>query len=222
MTKPLIGTGLITRFSTHSSVGPLTPCCEERLPQSIPIGPELSSVFANTSRAKIIVCLRHPSYRAHSHWRMERQRGLDHLSFSEAIRSGRKRVRDASRGVHRVYSYVERGFYASQLRRLLVNFSSQNILPIRNDRLWANPKLEMWRVYDFLGVDSLLGEAGREHITPLDAPEATPMSLVDRTYLDALFVNDIVETDRPFTAERADMANYSTDVSVTTSNQIVS
>src|SRR6476661_6425498 len=64
--------------------------------------------------AKLILSLRHPSFRAYSHWRMEVSRGAENLSFSAAIKpAGRQRVSQSTNGVHRVYSYVERGFYAA-------------------------------------------------------------------------------------------------------------
>jgi hypothetical protein len=146
--------------------------------------------------AKLIVCLRHPSHRAYSHWRMERLRGWEELSFSEAIRDGRQRVRDAPGGVHRVHSYVERGFYAGQIRRLLAPFSPESVVFIRTDRLWVDPDRELGRICRFLGVESALSRAQRQYIVPLDTSDGSPMTLADRMYLDALFESGIKETAR--------------------------
>ena len=72
--------------------------------------------------ARLILILRHPVSRALSHWRMETSRGWETLPFSAAIRpKARERVRLAPGGVHRVFSYVERGFYATQIERILTN-----------------------------------------------------------------------------------------------------
>lgn len=43
---------------------------------------------------RFIILLREPGARAFSHWRMNITRGLDDISFSEAIREGRRRVLD--------------------------------------------------------------------------------------------------------------------------------
>ncbi|MGP3699493.1 hypothetical protein [Rhodobacter sp. NSM] len=71
----------------------------------------------------LILPLRDPVERAHSHWRMEVARGNESLSFSEAIREGRARV--ARNG--RVFTYVERGFYGAQLERLETCFPREQV-----------------------------------------------------------------------------------------------
>jgi hypothetical protein len=54
--------------------------------------------------AKLIVGLRHPSFRAFSHWRMETTRGAETLAFEHAIGwQARSRVRLEPRGAHRVF-----------------------------------------------------------------------------------------------------------------------
>jgi hypothetical protein len=59
-------------------------------------------------RMKIVILLRNPIFRAHSHWKMERARGREPLGFSSAIREGRNRtfINPIS---NRIFSYVERG-----------------------------------------------------------------------------------------------------------------
>lgn len=64
----------------------------------------LERLRAYNPAAKIIVGLRHPAFRALSHWRMETARGVEAFSFSEAIRTGRGRVAAAPNGVHREFS----------------------------------------------------------------------------------------------------------------------
>lgn len=88
--------------------------------------------------AKLILLLRHPAFRAWSHWRMETMRGYEVLPFSAAIRPiGRERVRAATGGVHRVFSYVERGLYAPQVERLLRLFPDRQLLVVRTHALWT-------------------------------------------------------------------------------------
>lgn len=70
----------------------------------------LTRLHTYNPQARLIVSLRQPTFRAHSHWRMETRRGLETLSFEGAVSpTGRKRVQDTINGVHRVFSYVERG-----------------------------------------------------------------------------------------------------------------
>lgn len=97
---------------------------------------------AHNPNMKIIISLRNPVDRAFSHWTMERGRGAENFSFSEAIRSGRTRVKDSRGGVHRTFSYVERGFYAAQIRRLMANFPRESIYFVKFDEI-RETKLEI-------------------------------------------------------------------------------
>ena len=67
---------------------------------------------------RLIVILRNPIERAYSHWAMEHRRGNDPLPFNLALEQEDARCREALPLQHRVFSYVDRGFYSAQLRRL--------------------------------------------------------------------------------------------------------
>lgn len=104
---------------------------------------------------KILLILRNPWERAYSHWNMERDRNAESLTFWSAIQSEPERSREALPYQHRVYSYVDRGFYVEQIRRLWSYFDREQTLILRNEELRARPLETMNRVFDFLGVDSL-------------------------------------------------------------------
>jgi hypothetical protein len=102
---------------------------------------------------KLIVILRNPIERAYSHWNMQRTRNIEHLTFWEAIQSERERCRQALPYQHRIYSYVDRGFYLEQLRRIWTYFPKKNILIIRNEDLRSRPHATLQQVSSFLQVD---------------------------------------------------------------------
>ncbi len=137
--------------------------------------------------AKIIVALRHPSFRAYSHWQMETSKGLDALPFAVAIREGRARVSTAPGGVHRVFSYVERGFYDDQIAHLLTLFPREQVLFFRNDALLREPGRVLGEIEVFLGVAPMLGDTPREVIRPFESADTGPMHPADRALLDELF-----------------------------------
>jgi hypothetical protein len=137
--------------------------------------------------AKIIVGLRHPSFRAHSQWRMETGRGLETLSFAEAIREGRARVGAAPGGVHRVFSYVERGFYDDQIAHLLALFPRAQVLFFLSDALLHAPGRVLTEIEAFLGLAPTLSETPREIIGPVESARAAPMRDADRALLDAIY-----------------------------------
>ncbi len=145
-------------------------------------------------RARLIVGLRHPVFRAFSHWRMETKRGWDTLPFPQAVGpEGRRRVRDAPGGVHRVFSYVERGLYAQQVERLLMLFPRRQILFFRTDRLWLDPGQVLGEVQDFIGIERRLA-AQRRYVVPIDSPDLGPIPAEPREMLDQVFAEDIRRT----------------------------
>ena len=127
----------------------------------------IQRIHAYNPEAKIIMLLRHPAHRAYSQWCMEFQRGDETLQFEEAIsEKSRFRVMQSPRGVHRIYSYIERGFYSSQIERIKGFFLDQNILFIRTDELWSNPQQTIEKITRFLGVQ-LLEVVRSAYIAPI-------------------------------------------------------
>jgi len=146
--------------------------------------------------ARLIMALRHPAFRAYSHWRMETKRGADQLPFSDAIREpGRRRVAAAPNGAHRVFSYVERGFVASQIETALGLFSRERLLFLRTDALWNDPCGTLDRVADFLQVPARL-DFETHYVVPLLSWDPTAMAPEDRRYLDELYADDIRRSAR--------------------------
>jgi hypothetical protein len=156
----------------------------------------LERLHAYDRSAKLIVMLRHPAFRAFSHWKMETLRGAETLSFSEAVHyKGRARVENAPGGVHRVYSYVERGFYARQLYRLLALFPPGQIHFLSTDQLWLYPERTLPAIEKFLGVTNLLATR-REYIILASTDVTAEIEPQTRQYLDWVFAPTITETAR--------------------------
>lgn len=147
------------------------------------------------SEARLIVGLRHPTFRAYSHWRMEVTRKAETMGFSEAIRIGRERILGSSSAVHRVYSYVERGFYDNQIRLLKALFPAEQLHFFRTDAMWARPDVELMRIEQFLGVEPRLLPS-REYIVPLQSGATTAISAEDVRYLNETFQETIASLGR--------------------------
>ena len=103
---------------------------------------------------KFIFLFRDPIERAWSHWCMEYGRRAETLDFKSAIRAGRSRLHSwaPTAPAWRVFSYVERGFYAGQIARCLALFPRGQILYLASEDLLNHPELTLRRVTDFLGV----------------------------------------------------------------------
>ena len=111
-------------------------------------------IWKYNPKMKWILALRNPVERAFSAWNMETKRGKEKLSFAEAIEKEPERCREALPLQHRVYSYIDRGFYAHQVRRLFNIFGTGNCLILLSEELRNEHQKTLRRVFEFLGVDS--------------------------------------------------------------------
>ena len=147
--------------------------------------------------AKLIIGLRQPALRAFSHWKMEYKRGFEPIqSFSDATSQwARDRVRFAPAGVHRVFSYVERGYYAPQIRNVLAHFPRENIHFFRTETLWLEPARTIGAVLDFLGLATPIPTtANAAYIVSVDTRGGGQIGADDFDKLTELFADDIEET----------------------------
>ena len=142
---------------------------------------------------KLIVLLRHPAERAYSHWHMEFARGLEQLSFSDAIRQEPQRLAAAKPEQRRIWSYVDRGRYLGQLQRLWELFSREQVLVLQSDELRRAPQQALDRVSDFLDIAPFTDTGPLE----LNAQKySLPLPDGDREFLALQFAEDIAGLER--------------------------
>ena len=110
-------------------------------------------IWKYNPKMKWILALRNPVERAFSAWNMESKRDHEKLPFAEAIEKEAERCRMALPLQHRVYSYIDRGFYAHQVRRLFNIFGKENCLILLNEELRNDHQQTLRRVFEFLGAD---------------------------------------------------------------------
>jgi len=163
----------------------------------------LELLKAHNPEIRLILSLRHPVMRAYSAWSMEKRRDREPLDFSSAIRDGRRRVTDAPFGVHHIYSYVERGFYAAQLERLFAQFDRRQIFVLRADQVTPSHP-QMTDIQKFLGLepvslDPISGNIHPSSLPPQDTLEA------DFAYLQDVFQHDL---DRLSTMIEIDISDW--------------
>ena len=151
----------------------------------------LERIAAYNPAMRLILLFRDPVERAWSQWKMERAR-TETEPFSWCIRQGRARVAGAAdgSGAHRVHSYVERGFYGAQVRRLLSIFPREQVLFLSSDSLRRDPERILGNACDFLRISPF------DRVTPLEShvgrpdSESLSMNKEDRAYLEDVFKKD--------------------------------
>lgn len=105
--------------------------------------------------ARIILIFRDPFERAWSQYCMNYYRGDENLDFRAAISVGRDRLKglDIKHHDYRIYSYVERGYYADKLKIIQKYFAHNQILIASFEELKNNPQKLIDRVCDFLEIE---------------------------------------------------------------------
>ncbi len=112
--------------------------------------------------ARLIVLLRDPVGRAHSHYWHERDKGRESLGFEDAIdaEDGRvaaahARLADGTLGYsreHQHFSYLSRGRYAEQLERWFERFPREQLIVLRFEDLARDPLGVLNATLGFLGL----------------------------------------------------------------------
>lgn len=162
--------------------------CGEATPIYMYWKPSLGRIYAYNPEIRLIFLLRNPMARAYSHWAMEINRGDDSLSFSECIRTEPLRCKQAHPLQHRVYSYLDRGRYYLQLRRILSIFPRQQLLVLCSEHFFAEPMKALDQISDFLEIEPFLTDR-QEHERLGRYPMA--LSLEDWQYMYSHFSDDI-------------------------------
>jgi hypothetical protein len=134
------------------------PVVGEATPVYMYLPPVPSRIREYNPDAKIIVLLRNPVERAASHYAMSRSERVEWLPFEDAFRVERFRLwRDrrlfTEESSLRRHSYVDRGRYIRQIRRLLEQFPQNQVLFVRSDRLLDDHAGTVRAVYEFLRVN---------------------------------------------------------------------
>jgi hypothetical protein len=151
----------------------------------------LERMAAYNPALKVILVLRDPVARAWSHWRMEYARGAEQAPFAWCIRQGRRRLFEAEPwGVHREFSYVERGYYGEQVERLFGMFPKSQVLILRSEDLRADPAAALSRVRGFLGLAPAAPPPPREAHVGRRMDYGSELTAEDVELLRALYARD--------------------------------
>lgn len=106
--------------------------------------------------AKLLLLVRNPVERAHSHYRYRQGRGHEPAeTFEEALADEPRRMEHAAaadRGQLQLRGYFHHGKYAEGLSRWLEYFDSSQVLTLQSEDFYANTPAAFRRVVDFLGL----------------------------------------------------------------------
>lgn len=117
--------------------------------------PERILKFKNN--IKIIVIFRNPLERAYSHYQMSKARGIETLTFIDAVNSGAERGRDSSNEETKGHlDYINRSLYSKHLEHWLKYYDKESFLFLNFENLFSvDSDDSLGRLFKFLSISSL-------------------------------------------------------------------
>lgn len=179
----------------HTHFQPVSPdqLLGEATPAYLYWNPCAERIHAYHPGIKLIMILRNPIERAYSHWNMSVHRGVEPLSFMEALLQEKARLAGSPGGQNKPYSYTDRGFYTRQIERYFARFPRNNLLILKYDDVVNDYIKSFQRVCQFLSIDGLFMPAQQiVHAIPY-AGKITPQ---EWHYLAGLFEDEITRLER--------------------------
>ena len=135
--------------------------------------------------AKLVALLRDPVDRAWSHYHHEHRRGREPLSFEDALAAEPDRLAveelklaedpDAKSVKLNRYSYAAKGRYAEQLERWLQHFPRRQLLVLRTEDLFADPRQVFGEILRFLDLPEWYPAEFDNHSYAMRPPERSPV-----------------------------------------------
>jgi len=141
---------------------------------------------------KLIAILRNPIERAFSHWNMERDKNREHRTFWDALKEEEAQLAKLDHRQNRRFSYLERGLYSSQIKRIQSYFNKDQILLIRNELLRNSPNKVLEKVAKFLSISSF---ETVEHIEIHSRSYPIELSKNEYKYLNCFYKNEIQDLE---------------------------
>lgn len=127
----------------------------EATPSSMWWKPAMKRISEYNCEMKLIAILRNPATRAYSNWQMEVNKGREKGKMPLTLKLEEERCRCALPNQHRVYSYLSRGMYTEQIKRIWKYFPRQNLKLIKQESLLEKPSDTLNDIYDFLEISRI-------------------------------------------------------------------
>jgi len=153
----------------------------------------IERIWKYNPNIKLIVLLRNPMERAYSHWNMECDRDAESLSFFEAIKNEETRTQKALPFKHRVFSYVDRGFYVEQLRNIYRYFPKKQVLVLKYESLKKDYEQTLLSICNFLEIEK---HEFKELKNIHSRKYKQKISLEEYNFLRNIFIHDIEHLEK--------------------------
>jgi hypothetical protein len=155
--------------------------------------PAMERIWKYNPKIKLLIILRNPVDRAFAHWNMQRFKGREPLDFLDAVREEENRALEAAPLQLRRFSYVDRGFYAEQLERVLKFFPQEQVKIIKFEEFRDKKSETLNAMFRFLGVGPIVSSLDKDRNV---VPYEREMTADERKYLFGIFAEDIANLEQ--------------------------
>lgn len=117
-------------------------------------------VYQMIPEIKLIFLLRNPVDRAYSHYNFSRDKGIERLSFHDALKQETERLKGEEKSFFQNmdyrsnFSYFNRGLYIYQIMRWFKYFPMKQFLIITSETFYKYPKKTLQKIFNFLSLDN--------------------------------------------------------------------
>lgn len=139
-------------YHSHFTSSKAEQMCGETTPSYIFFPSVAAHVYRYNPNMKWIILLRNPALGTYSQWNMAKTRGIEPLSFADALAYEKDRSLDLPANKNRRYAYAKRSQYAEQIRNLLEYFPKEQCLFLKSESLKADSQNTLNAIVQFLGV----------------------------------------------------------------------
>ncbi len=153
--------------------------------------PSIERIHNYNPKIKMICILRNPVDRAYSHWNMDWKRNRMPNSFLLSILMEIPKL--IQRKLDRTFSILSRGFYFTQLSRLLHYFPMEQCLILNSTQLKDHHHETMIKIYNFLQIDDTKIPP---HKIVHHRKCSKPMNRMCRFLLLRIFIRDIKKLEK--------------------------
>lgn len=137
--------------------------------------------------------LRNPIERAFSHWNMQRVRGIEKMDFLHALENEKRREAKSFPHQQRRFSYISRGFYSRQIRRIWDFFPKHQVLILKSEDLRTKTGETLTQIYRFLCIGDISGS----NFNPVHSRRyARKMTRREKNYLVSIYHDEIKSLER--------------------------
>tara|TARA_Y100000816_G_scaffold279605_1_gene252079 strand:+ start:2395 stop:3306 length:912 start_codon:yes stop_codon:yes gene_type:complete len=148
----------------------------------------INRIYNYNKNAKLIFIMRNPVQRALSHWNMQYDLKISLKSFRDSYNQELRG--DTSREL----SYISRGFYSKQIKKMFNIFGRKNVQILESKDLKENTNNELLKISNFLNIDKK--DFSVEKIVNNSRAYHSKLEEIDKVKLIKIFTPEIRELER--------------------------